>query len=59
LELERVIQPPAGSPGELGNPQLRQLLDDGRLLLIDSRPAAIKLFDPAGRNLFEVGDPGE
>ena len=59
LELERVIQPPTGTPGELGTPSVTVLLDDGRLLVVDSKPIAMKLFDASGRYLRTIGRDGE
>ena len=58
LELERVIQPADGSPGELGNPFTVQVLDDGGLLVVDQKPMSIKLFNANGGFVRTLGREG-
>jgi hypothetical protein len=58
LELERVIQPPDGTPGELGDPFTVQVLHDGGLLVVDQKAMAIKLFNANGVFVRTLGREG-
>lgn len=63
LVLDYTLAPPAGSPGELMQPQGIAIRADGHLLVGDNAPVQAKLFGPGGafiRNIGREGDgPGE
>lgn len=58
LVLERTIQPPDGSPGELGRPSDMALLADGRVLVVDEAPMRIRLYDARGTLGRTIGREG-
>jgi hypothetical protein len=59
LVAERVIQPPDGDTTELLNPSDLSLADDGRLAVVESRPAHVKVFGADGRFIRAVGRAGD
>jgi hypothetical protein len=63
LVLVATIQPPDGTPGDLINPELRgpSLHWDGaeRLVVTDSKPAALKRYDSTGHFLGVLGREGD
>ena len=59
LVYERTIQPKGGTPGELGDPVAVVLLNDGRLIETETRPAVIQLFDAAGHFVRTIGRTGD
>ena len=58
LVLERTVQPPDDSPGVLRNPDDILLLDDGSLLVADSKPTSIMRFDARGQFVGTIGRDG-
>lgn len=59
LVYERTIQPKDGEPGELGDPAAVVLLNDGRLIEAETRPAVIQLFDASGHFVRAIGRTGD
>lgn len=55
----RDLQPPELDPGELLEPRDLALADDGSVLVSDTKPAAIKVFDRDGRLVRTVGGEGD
>lgn len=58
LILDHSVQPDDESPGALRAPDDLLLLDDGSLLVADSKPTEVVRFDAAGRYLGRVGRDG-
>ena len=58
LVLERTIQPADDSAGALRAPDDLLLLDDGSLLVADSKPAEVMRFDAGGRYVGSIGREG-
>lgn len=56
---ERTIAPADGDPGELGRPDGLAMGDDGSIYVIQRKPTAIKVFDPQGRFVRDIGRDGE
>jgi len=54
----RDIQPAELAPGELLDPQDVAIADDGSVLVADTKPAVIKVFDPAGQLVRTIGREG-
>lgn len=48
-----------GSPGELGQPQSIAVDGEGRIYVVDSKPAVIKVFSPEGQLIRTIGREGE
>ena len=63
LELVATVHPAEGQPGELINPALRGpslIWDDAeRVVVVDSKPAAIKRYDATGKFLGQLGRDGD
>lgn len=63
LVLVATVQPADGQPGELINPNMRGLSliwdDAERVVLVDSKPAAIKRYDATGKFLGQIGREGD
>lgn len=59
LVLERTVQPADGAPGELVDPEGVLLLSDGRVIVVDQKPAALTLFDAHGSFVRQLGRTGE
>jgi hypothetical protein len=53
------INPPDGSPGELGRVQSLALGDDGTVYAFQSSPATIKAYGPDGTFLRDIGREGD
>ena len=58
LVYERTVQPKDGSAGELGEPSYATLLRDGRLLVTEEKPIALRLYDATGKYLRTLGREG-
>ncbi len=58
LVLDRTVQPDDDSLGALRAPDDVLLLDDGTLLVADSKPAEVVRYDAAGRYVGRVGRDG-
>jgi len=48
-----------GSPGELGQPQSLAVDEAGRVYVVDTKPAIIKVFAPDGELIRTIGREGE
>jgi hypothetical protein len=48
-----------GTPGELGQPQTLALDGEGRVYVVDSKPAIIKVYSPDGTLVRTLGGEGE
>jgi hypothetical protein len=48
-----------GTPGELGEPQVLAVDGEGRVYVVDSKPAIIKVFSPDGALVRTIGREGE
>lgn len=59
LTLLRDIRPPAGDPGELQAPEDLAVGDDGTVLVVETKPVAVKRYDADGRFLGTIGREGE
>lgn len=59
LVLERDIVPEEGTPGEIGSPRNVVAGSDGRIFLIQEKPATIKVYAPDGRWLRDIGREGD
>jgi hypothetical protein len=55
----RDLQPPELDPGELLEPRDVAIADDGSVLVSDTKPAAIKVFDRDGRLVRTIGGEGD
>lgn len=58
LVLERTVQPADESAGALRNPDDILLLDDGSLIVSDTKPASVMRFDPSGHFGGTIGREG-
>ena len=58
LVLERTIQPPDGSPGELGRPSDIALVADGHVFVVDEAPVRIRLYGADGVFVGNIGREG-
>lgn len=58
LVLERTVQPAPGTPGEFAQPEQVALLDDGAFVVVDSKPASIRVYDATGKFARAVGREG-
>ncbi len=58
LVLERTVQPADDSAGVLRNPDDILLLDDGSLLVSDTKPPSVMRFDPSGKYVGTIGREG-
>ena len=58
LVYERTVQPPDGSTGMLERPRQILLLPDGSLIAAQRNPAVIKLYDPQGKFVRNIGREG-
>lgn len=58
LVAERDIQPPATDSAELLEPSDVALADDGSVLVAESKPAHVKVFDAQGRFVRTIGREG-
>lgn len=56
---ERVIAPPEGSKGELGEITSLAIADDGTIYAMQKRPATVLVFGPDGNFLRTVGREGD
>ncbi len=56
---ERVIQPGQGEPGELLDPQDVAIGEDGTVIVAESGPATVHVFDGTGKFLRDIGRQGE
>jgi hypothetical protein len=54
----RDVQPAELQPGELLDPLDVAITDDGSVIVADSKPAVIKVFDPAGQLARTIGREG-
>ncbi len=63
LVLDHTVQPPDGSPGELGQPMWIAALPDGRVVVQDESPTEIRVYDRLGKYVRTIGrigaGPGE
>jgi hypothetical protein len=48
-----------GSPGEIGQPQSLAVDEAGRVYIVDTKPAVIKVFAPDGALIRTIGGDGE
>jgi hypothetical protein len=48
-----------GTPSEIGQPQSLAVDEDGRVYVVDSKPAVIKVFTPDGSPVRNIGREGE
>lgn len=48
-----------GTPAELGEPRSIAVDEAGRIYIVDSKPAAIKVFTPDGKLIRSIGREGE
>ena len=58
LVLERTVQPDDDSVGALRSPDDLLLLEDGSVLVSDSKPASVVRFDPTGAYAGTIGREG-
>lgn len=59
LVAQRDIQPPELDPGELFDPQDLAIAEDGSVLVADTKPTVIKVFDAEGNLARTIGREGE
>jgi hypothetical protein len=59
LVYERTVQPKDGEPGEFADPAAVVLLNDGRLIETETRPAVIQLYDVFGHFVRTIGRTGD
>lgn len=59
LVLEREVQPPEESEGELLNPMEIQIADDGSVIAFEQSPAQLRVYDPAGTFVRAIGRTGK
>lgn len=57
--LERVVDPPEGTPGELGQVLQLAVEDGGNLYVLEGDPARIDRFGPDGKYLRTIGRQGQ
>ncbi len=48
-----------GTPSELGEPRSLAVDDQGRVYVVDTKPAVIKVFSPDGKFIRSIGGEGE
>lgn len=58
LTAVRDIQPAELAPGELFDPQDVVVADDGSVLVADTKPTVVKVYDPAGALVRVIGREG-
>ena len=56
---ERVIAPPEGSKGELGEITSLAIADDGTIYAMQKKPATVLVFGPDGKFLRTIGREGD
>lgn len=56
---ERDIQPAAGEPGELLDPQDIAVGDDGTIAVSEGRPTVVHIYGPDGAFVRDIGHEGE
>lgn len=56
---ERVIAPPEGSKGELGEVTSLAIADDGTIYAMQKKPATVLVFGPDGKFLRTIGREGD
>ncbi len=59
LVLDHTVQPAEGEPGELMEPRDIALTESGLLLVAESNPQQVKVYDSSGRYLRSIGRQGE
>lgn len=59
LVARRVIQPPELDPAELFDPGDVAIADDGSVIVADTKPTVIKVFDAAGALTRTIGGEGD